>query len=84
MSRREVRFSFATEAERDLYAAYAAGKGLTLSALAKMALFQYVQRFDLKPNQLALAVKSYVNALSDATWARSCTGIGVSEWEISS
>ncbi len=84
MSRREVRFSFDTENERDLYAAYAAAKGLTLSALAKMALFQYTQRFDLRPNQLAVAVKSYVTTLSDAAQARSCTGIGVSEGEASS
>lgn len=41
----DVRFSFSDEAEKTEYEAYAKAKGMTLSALAKAALFQYKARY---------------------------------------
>jgi hypothetical protein len=41
----DVRFSFADVAQKAEYEAYAEGKGMTLSALAKAALFQYKARY---------------------------------------
>jgi len=41
---REVRFSFDTEEEKALFAAYASGRGMSLSAMAKTALYAYRTR----------------------------------------
>jgi len=51
---KSVSFSL-TEAERGFFAEYARRKGLTLSALAKQALFQYEARHPLK----GMSVDSY-------------------------
>lgn len=53
MSRPEVRISFDTEEEREDRAAYAKGKGLTLSALTKFALVQYIAVHPLSEAQRA-------------------------------
>lgn len=41
---REVRFTFKTEEEKLEFEAYAASRGLTLSSLAKAALYSYRSR----------------------------------------
>lgn len=43
-----VSFSFDTEEEKQYFADYARSKGMTLSALVKMATYQYRARFPLK------------------------------------
>jgi hypothetical protein len=43
-----VSFSFATEEERAEFTEYARAKGTTLSALAKMALYQYRAKYPHK------------------------------------
>jgi hypothetical protein len=45
---RTVSFSFESEQEKNFFVEYAREKGMTLSALAKMALFQYEGRFPSK------------------------------------
>jgi hypothetical protein len=49
--------------ELRLHKAYAHGKGISLSAMAKLALIQYEQRNPLKPLQLAEAVSKYVQTM---------------------
>jgi len=45
---KSISFSFKTEDEKQEFIDYADGKGMTLSALAKMALFQYKAKYPLK------------------------------------
>ncbi len=45
---RTVRFSFDTDEERDDFVHYANQKGMSLSALAKMALYQYRAKYPQK------------------------------------
>ena len=45
---RSVSFSFDTDADREEFAQYARDKGITLSALAKMALYQYRAKYPHK------------------------------------
>lgn len=66
MKRPEVRISFDDISERSLFASYAKAKGVSLSALAKIALVQYVAKYPLRRSQLAQAVSLYVNDLQDA------------------
>ena len=45
---RSVSFSFDTEADHEEFTQYAREKGMTLSALAKMALYQYRAKYPHK------------------------------------
>lgn len=45
---REIRFSFETAQVKLDFETYARAKGMTLSALAKMALYQYIERYPRK------------------------------------
>ena len=54
-SKRSISFSFNTPEEKEDFLNYAGEKGMTLSALAKMALFQYRARF---PEKLSKHVKT--------------------------
>jgi len=47
-SGRSTSITFDTREEREDYVAYAKQKGMTLSALAKMALFQYRAKYAVK------------------------------------
>lgn len=46
--KRTVSFSFESEKEKQFFVEYARDKGLTLPALAKMALFQYEAKYPSK------------------------------------
>jgi hypothetical protein len=71
MKNDDVRFSFTDKAERELHRAYAKGKGISLSALASLALHQYESKYPLRAPQLAIAVSEYVKAMSDAKTVQS-------------
>jgi hypothetical protein len=51
-----VSFSFATEEERAEFTEYARQKGMTLSALAKMAIYQYRAKYPAKCGKKELFV----------------------------
>jgi len=50
---REVRFSFDSEEQKAEFEAYAKGKGMSLSGLSKMAVFQYKAKYALSEAQKA-------------------------------
>jgi hypothetical protein len=56
-SGRTVSFTFKTVAEKQEYDEYAASKGMTLSVLSKMALFQYRAKYPVKTSSKATARK---------------------------
>jgi hypothetical protein len=75
---KEVQFSFDTEEDRTDFILYAKGKGMSLSALAKYAIYQYRARYPLtaaerlgekrkpgRPHKSILSVQSELSGASD-------------------
>ena len=55
---REVSFSFDSPEEKQEYLHYAKSKGMTLSALVKMALYQYRAKYPCKSKKGSISIVS--------------------------